>query len=302
MNTHDPLAILLVEDDADTRKILAEVIALAFPDLQVYEADHGGTALECFKQYAPAIVITDINMPVMDGLSMAKAIKAIDAEVKLIILTAYSDKSILTETASEIKIDYAIPKPTEYGKLFSAIEQCIADITPNALQAEPPYHDKSNTRDASTWLNEEAFQSATQLPTSEPAASSIVNPSNMRVLVVEDDVLARETTGSLLESYGYQVRLADSGQNALTLLESFRPHAVLTDIGLPDMSGYQLASHIRNRPDGKELLLVAISGRAEDITQSKQAGFDHHLVKPFIFAPLRELLSRYEHKPLQHNG
>lgn len=301
MRKHDPLTILLVEDDADTRKILAEVIALAFPDLQVYDADSGATGLECFKKYAPSIVITDMNMPVMDGIGMVKQIKAIDAEVKLIILTAFSDKSILAETTTEIKIDHYVQKPTDYGKLFAAIEQCIADMTPNGVLAERPYNDKENADDETPFLTDTASQISSQASAPSHPAPGITpsyasHTANLRVLVVEDDMLARETTGSLLESYGYEVQLADSGQNALTQIETFRPQAVLMDIGLPDLNGYQLAENIRNRPDGMKMLLVAISGRGrpEDIAQSKQAGFDHHLVKPFIFAPLRELLSTWK--------
>lgn len=306
MNKHDRLSILLVEDDEETRKILAEVLALAFPELLVHSADNGKTGLECFRQFSSAIVISDINMPVMDGISMAREIKAINADVKLIILTAFSDKRILTDTAAtEINIDHYIPKPTDYGKLFTAIEQCLTEIAPAGVLTDLPLSDNENPEDPTTVQNSEETENGAEL---ESAAIADFNkpapfPTNatMRVLVVEDDRLARETTGSLLESYGYEVQLADSGQNALTQFESFRPQAVLMDIELPDLNGYELARNVRNLPGGADVLLVAISGhgRTEDLAQAKQAGFDHHLVKPFIFAPLRELLSQRARSMMQ---
>jgi len=70
-----------------------------------------------------------VNMPVMDGISMAREIKSINAGVKLIVLTAFSDRIILADTAA-IEIDHYMSKPTDYGNLFEAVEHCIAGITP----------------------------------------------------------------------------------------------------------------------------------------------------------------------------
>lgn len=134
MYKHNPFSILLVEDDAGTREILAGVLAVKFPKFVIRTADNGKTAVECYKKYRSAIVITDINMPVMDGISSAREIKAIKTDVKLIVLTAFSDKNIQMYTdAIEIEVDHYIPKPTDYGKLFSAVEQCIAALGPENI-------------------------------------------------------------------------------------------------------------------------------------------------------------------------
>jgi YesN/AraC family two-component response regulator len=136
MGERNPFSILLVEDDKSASEILTSVLAIKFPQIVFYFADNGKAGLECFKKHTQAIVITDVNMPGMDGIRMAGEIKSIDAYVKLIVLTAFSDKTILeTATAVGVKIDHFILKPVDYRKLFAAIEQCLAEVAPeHALQ------------------------------------------------------------------------------------------------------------------------------------------------------------------------
>jgi CheY-like chemotaxis protein len=104
----------------------------------------------------------------------------------------------------------------------------------------------------------------------------------LRVLVVDDNRDAADTCAALLESCGHHVQTAYSGRQALELAEIFRPHAMLLDIGLPDLSGYVLAKRIRESSWGRRILLVAITGwgQDEDRRRAYEAGFDHHLAKP----------------------
>ena len=132
MEERNPISILLVEDDEAASEILASEFAIKFPQIVFNYADNGKTGLECFKKLSPTIVITDVNMPEMDGIHMAAEIKSIAACVKLIVLTAFSDKTILeSSTAVGIKIDHYISKPVDYRKLFAAIEQCLSQVAPN---------------------------------------------------------------------------------------------------------------------------------------------------------------------------
>ena len=137
-----------------------------------------------------------------------------------------------------------------------------------------------------------------RLPTIDEAAtftaSETPSPNaGTRVLVVDDDPDVRESTALLLELNGYEVDMADSGEHAIPLIEVFHPDVVLLDIGMPGENGYQVAQRIRHMPNGDDLLLVALSGygRAEELARSKEAGFDHHLVKPLNFTTLCDLLS-----------
>ncbi|MGZ5076872.1 MAG: hybrid sensor histidine kinase/response regulator, partial [Methylobacter sp.] len=120
--------------------------------------------------------------------------------------------------------------------------------------------------------------------------------TGMRVLVVDDDTDVRESTALFLELSGYDVRMADSGAQAMALIGEFHPDVVLLDIGMPVENGYQVAQRIRQLPESGHMLLVALSGygRAEELARSREAGFDHHLIKPLNFAMLCDLLSEWK--------
>lgn len=79
---------------------------------------------------------------------------------------------------------------------------------------------------------------------------------------------------------------------ALAALDEFQPDIVLLDLGMPGMSGFELARHIRTRADGGRYTLIAVTGWAqeEDRQRSREAGIDHHLVKPIDMAALDRLL------------
>jgi CheY-like chemotaxis protein len=86
----------------------------------------------------------------------------------------------------------------------------------------------------------------------------------------------------LLSLEGHEVRMAGSGPEAIDIVQQFRPHVAFLDIGLPGMSGYELATRLRADPNLAGLALVAVTGwgQAEDRRRSKEAGFDEHLTKP----------------------
>jgi PAS domain S-box-containing protein len=133
-----------------------------------------------------------------------------------------------------------------------------------------------------------------------PAAETSTPSPNagMRVLVVDDDSDVRESTALLLKLNGYEVEMANSGEQAMTLIEAFHPQVVLLDIGMPGENGYQVARRIRHLANRDDLLLVALSGygRAEELARSQEAGFDHHLIKPLNFSALSNLLSEWENR------
>jgi CheY-like chemotaxis protein len=101
-------------------------------------------------------------------------------------------------------------------------------------------------------------------------------------MVVDDNVDAAAMLAALLQLHGHEVRTAASGPEALSTVEQFQPEVVFLDIGLPGMSGYELARRLRDRPDMRTATLVAVTGwgQEDDRRQSKEAGIDHHLTKP----------------------
>ncbi|HET9469574.1 MAG TPA: response regulator [Usitatibacter sp.] len=111
------------------------------------------------------------------------------------------------------------------------------------------------------------------------------------MLVVDDNEDAATSLAMMLGMMGYEVRMAHDGLEAVRAADEFVPEAALLDIGLPHLSGYDVARHIRSRQGG-EVLLVAITGwgTAEDVKRSQDAGFDHHFTKPADPDRLRQIL------------
>jgi CheY-like chemotaxis protein len=103
-----------------------------------------------------------------------------------------------------------------------------------------------------------------------------------RVLVVDDNRDSADSLKLLLQIWGHQAQCAYGGEEALAVVSAFSPEVVLLDIGLPGMSGYELAQRLRELPGARHATLVAVTGysRAEDRERTAAAGFHHHLVKP----------------------
>jgi CheY-like chemotaxis protein len=131
-------------------------------------------------------------------------------------------------------------------------------------------------------------------PAPPPAPSARPgNGDSMRILVVDDNVDLVDSLSTVLGFLGEEVRTAASGEEALQRMEEWAPHAVLMDVGMPGMSGYEAASRARAHPWGREPVLVAMTGwgRDEDRARALAAGFDRHVVKPLDLDCLRTLLS-----------
>jgi PAS domain S-box-containing protein len=117
-----------------------------------------------------------------------------------------------------------------------------------------------------------------------------ISLANVRVLVVEDDHDAAEFVRSLLAMYGADVRVATSAHEALERLADARPDILISDIGLPEVDGYQLIERIRHKPlaEGGGILAVALTAfaRTEERTRALRAGYQAHLAKPVESAEL----------------
>ena len=140
-----------------------------------------------------------------------------------------------------------------------------------------------------------------RLPVSAPAEKlpeksqvpTISNVRERRVLIVEDNRDSRDSSCELLAMAGFEVVGAASGLEALEKAPAFGPNAVLLDVGLPDLSGYEVARRLRANPRFASTLLIAVTGydTPEARALSAAAGFDHHMSKPVNFDDLTTLLA-----------
>lgn len=130
MANEHKLSLLLVEDDEAAVEILSSVLALKYPDISICAAYNGRTGLQLFNDNRPSIVITDANMPEMDGMRMVSEIQSLQADTRIIFLTAYDDVSIMENAGKQgLKIDHYVAKPLNYKKLFAALDDCIQSLT-----------------------------------------------------------------------------------------------------------------------------------------------------------------------------
>ena len=121
-----------------------------------------------------------------------------------------------------------------------------------------------------------------------------MSKSAPRVLIADDDRDGTITLSTVLELEGYEVRAVHGGQDALDAAREFRPHAVVLDIGMPKVTGYDCARRLRQRYGDDCPMLIALTGwkQASDKILANLAGFDHHVAKPYEPAELIRLLSK----------
>jgi signal transduction histidine kinase/ActR/RegA family two-component response regulator len=114
-----------------------------------------------------------------------------------------------------------------------------------------------------------------------------------RIVLVDDNVDFATTLAFLLQGLGHEVRVAHNGTDALAIAREFRPELAFLDLGLPDISGYQLAGSLRDFAETADTVLVAVSGwgQQRDRERSKEAGFAMHLVKPVEFNSIRAAMA-----------
>jgi PAS domain S-box-containing protein len=114
-----------------------------------------------------------------------------------------------------------------------------------------------------------------------------------RLMIVDDNRDSANTMSALLEAWGHDVRTSYDGSTAIELASEFRPEAVLLDVGLPGMHGYDVARELRRGANGSAVTLVALTGygQDEDRRRALQAGFDYHLVKPVDAQLLQQIIA-----------
>jgi PAS domain S-box-containing protein len=133
------ITILYIEDEPETRDIVLRSLAGRYPDVCFYAAEDGRTGLSQFIERQPDIVVTDIRLPGMDGISMSREIKAHNRGTLIIALTACSDTELLLQ-AIELGFNHFVLKSLDCSKLFDAVDTCIGQIVLNRTVAEQFEH------------------------------------------------------------------------------------------------------------------------------------------------------------------
>jgi signal transduction histidine kinase/ActR/RegA family two-component response regulator len=134
-----------------------------------------------------------------------------------------------------------------------------------------------------------------QLPATDDSSPSIDQNQtrSSTILIVDDNKDAAHSLGLLLRMLGHDVQTANDGLSALEVLESYHPTVMLLDLGMPGMDGYEVVRRARELPQCKHTIFVALTGwgQEEDRQRTRDAGFDHHLLKPVNLGALKVLLT-----------
>src|SRR5712692_5632215 len=119
-------------------------------------------------------------------------------------------------------------------------------------------------------------------------------PVSRRVLVTDDNVDGADTLAMVLRGAGHDVRVAHSGPDTVEIAQSFRPHVIFLDVGMPGMDGYETARQLRGIAGLEDALLVALTGfgQESDRRQAREAGFDEFLVKPALPEVMADLANQ----------
>lgn len=114
-----------------------------------------------------------------------------------------------------------------------------------------------------------------------------------KILIVDDNQDAASSLAMLISILGSDVQVAHDGKSAIAAFHSFHPSLALLDLGMPEMSGYDVARHVRSQSEFDDVTLVALTGwgQEDDRRRTREAGFDHHLVKPVDLDALQLLLA-----------
>jgi PAS domain S-box-containing protein len=252
------LSVLVVDDNATNRQIVE-----AYLDgcgARVDQAASGGEALTLMHTACRAgapfeLVVLDYNMPGMDGLDLARAVRRAPSlrGAQLVMLTSSGDHRA---AAREAGIEHMLTKPVRRARLLEAVAEAVGG------------------------------RDEVERPAVAPAAGVTPAATGARVLVAEDNAINRLVVEGMLTARGIGVDVAENGREALDLLAERRYDAILMDCQMPELDGYAATAAIRaderSRADGERMPIIAMTAHAMagDRERCLAAGMDDYLAKP----------------------
>jgi CheY-like chemotaxis protein len=242
-------SLLLVDDEEANRLLLAR--RLEQDGYHVTQAENGTHALKLLGMERFDLVLLDMFMPEMDGLATLDAIKSNDAlmKVPVVMITAANDRESIVHCLSLGAVDYLI-KPVNPVELKQRLRKCLES---RAERVEPTLRLQSG------------------------------KTAGAHILIVDDEPLNLRLLERRLGQVGFKVMSAEGGQQALELLNRETFDAVLLDVQMPEMDGFEVLRTIRANAQWPALpvLMLSADGTQDTVAQCFQHGADDYLVKPY---------------------
>ena len=293
--------VLVVDDRSEIRFLARQFIEKSGATVELaVDGDDALRAIERAERRRQPfdIVLLDMQMPVKDGYTTAGELRARGFDRPIIAVTAHATQGD-RQRCLEVGCNDYTPKPLDQRRLLELISQ----------------HHRRPAVSGGTRVRESSLSSSLSHKTADPARHQAPGqPSNRasyrrpsrkaspdaqapatgrRVLLVDDSTDACLAQSMLLKMRGYNVQTATSGRDALAIYDRFKPEIVLMDLGMPEMSGFDLVRQLRDKPGGDQSLFIALSGRGEeeDRVKAREAGFHIYATKPVALADLEELFA-----------
>jgi CheY-like chemotaxis protein len=267
------LKVLVVDDNATSREILQEMLE-SF-GLEVTQAASGPEGLAELEKAPPSqpyeLVVMDWKMPGMDGLEASRLIKQnsyLNKIPAIIMVTNYGREEIMHQ-AEKVGLDGFLLKPVSPSVLFDAIMQAFGEDV--------------------------AGRSPVTEGVADAEARALITLKGARILLVEDNDINRQVASEILTSVGVLVTPAGNGQEALQAVATNDFDAVLMDVQMPVMDGYEATRRLRQDPRFQTLPIIAMTAHAMagDREKSLVAGMNDHVTKPIDPEALFRTLEQY---------
>jgi PAS domain S-box-containing protein len=270
----DGLRVLIVDDNATNREILH--LQVTYWGMKNEIAEHGAQALRMLgdatqRGEAYDLVILDMHMPQMDGMQLAKAIKEDPnlSSTRLVLLTSMGMLGDAKQ-ARRAGISVYLTKPVKQSLLYDAIATTMG--TPEGAEQEQ------------------------KPPVTRHTIKEAKARSRARVLVAEDNAVNQKVAVMMLEKLGYRADVAANGLEALEALSRISYAAVLMDVQMPEMDGYEATAEIRRREGAlRHTPIIAMTANAMqgDREKALEAGMDDYVPKPVKPQELEAVLERW---------
>ncbi len=253
------IKVLVVDDNASSRQILEKILeSFSFEVTLAASGEEGLAELESTaKDQSYDLVIMDWKMPGMDGIEASKRIKHhkdLGNIPPIILITAYGREEIMQQ-AEQLGLEGFLLKPVSQSVLFDAIIQAMGHEVRKVSRVDRKKEDR---------------------------ADDLRAIYGARVLLVEDNEINQQVAKEILESAGLNVSLANNGQEGVSAVKENNYDAILMDIQMPVMNGYEATREIRKDERFKDLPIIAMTAHAMagDEDKSLQSGMNGHITKP----------------------
>ncbi|WP_078346958.1 hybrid sensor histidine kinase/response regulator [Mucilaginibacter pedocola] len=258
--------ILVVDDNQTNRDILEE-------QLKQWEfipvmAESGTEALKLLEDKEQVhLIISDMNMPEMDGITLARKIRELDGGIPIILLTSMGNEQ---SKKNKSLFNVALTKPTKHQVLYKHIIE----------QLKLTHEVKHEVQ-----------------PVKTPFSEDFANHHPINILIAEDNAINQKLAKYILNKMGYKPDLVENGHECLNALINKKYDMVLMDVQMPEMDGLEATRFIRqNMEHQPAIIAMTANAMAEDREQCLQAGMNDYLSKPLKLQEIMAALEKWEPK------